>query len=615
MTEKIFFDILTFSMQNQSFIRVLKAYGESTRRFRWWFVSVFAAYGVATFGGGVLAPLVYRRIIDTVSQEAERSTLAPDLFRSFWMLVFLTVGYHLFYRAGDFSITYAQSKTMEDLNNRAFAAYMRQGYAFFTDRFAGSLVAQARRFANGFEDIQDTIIFNFWMPLVQLVGILGSLFIVEWRLAVIFLVWIPLYIIIVVWMTKKKLPYDTKSAAQDSAITASLSDAIANIFAVKTFAAEANETETFRDAAAKDREARFKAWRFNNILIAIQTTLFGILELLAMYAAIRLWLSGSISAGTVVLVQIYIASIFGNIFGLGRAFGRLMRKVADASEMIETLDRTDVERVSLKEKVSGSASARGEVSFEEVDFEYPKGGRVFENFSLSIRAGEKVGLVGVSGSGKSTLTKLLLRFVLPDMGSVSIDGRDIGKLPVQELRHLIAYVPQDTALFHRSIAENIAYGRPDASQEEIEAAAKKAHAHDFILALPNGYDTLVGERGVKLSGGERQRIAIARAILKDAPILVLDEATSALDTTSEHHIQEALRELMSGRTTIVIAHRLSTVREMDRIVVLENGRIAEGGSHSELLEKNGIYAGFWNRQTASFGTALIDADDESERGI
>jgi ABC-type multidrug transport system fused ATPase/permease subunit len=201
----------------------------------------------------------------------------------------------------------------------------------------------------------------------------------------------------------------------------------------------------------------------------------------------------------------------------------------------------------------------------------------------------------------------------PQKGTVRVDGRDIGEFTPQELRRMIAYVPQDTALFHRSVAENIEYGRPGATRAEVESAAEKAHAHEFIVRLPKGYDTLVGERGVKLSGGERQRVAIARAILKDAPILVLDEATSALDTESEHHIQEALRELMKGRTTIVIAHRLSTVREMDRIIVLEDGKPVEEGTHTELVAKGGIYAGFWNRQTASYGTeAFIAEGDDAD---
>ena len=332
-----------------------------------------------------------------------------------------------------------------------------------------------------------------------------------------------------------------------------------------------------------------------------------------MCMVIHLWIDGSVSAGTVVLVQIYIGSIFSELFGLGRAFGKLMKNIADASEMMETLHRTDGETVE-EEVVSAASLIESSVLFDCITFRYQKGDTVFEDFSLHIRAGEKVGLVGASGSGKSTLTKLLLRFIVPHQGNIKVGGKNIESYSPQELRRLIAYVPQDTALFHRTIGENIAYGRPDASREEIEGAAKKAHAHEFIMRLPLGYDTLVGERGVKLSGGERQRVAIARAILKDAPILVLDEATSALDTTSEHHIQEALHELMRGRTTLVIAHRLSTVREMDRIVVLEKGRLAEEGSHSELIGREGIYAGFWNRQTSSFGQTVID-DESMEKEI
>lgn len=603
--------------KSSSIIRVLRSYGESAKRYRLAFFGVFATYGLASIGGGILGPLVYRHIVDTISGASDRAALADDLFQSLWMLVGVIVFYQIMYRAGDFCITYAESKTMEDLNNRAFRAFMRQGHAFFTDHFAGSLVAQARRYARTLESIADSLIFNLWMPIIHLTGIIGSLLWIKPMLAVIFLIWIPVYISIAIWLTRKKLPYDKASADQDSAITARLSDAISNMFAVKTFAAEGRETETFSQSAASDREARLRSWRFNNILIAIQTAMFSLLEIAAMYMVIRLWLEGGVSTGTVVLVQVYIGSIFGELFGLGRAFGRLMKDVADASEMIETIERADTEAVDI-DAVGHEAPlpvADGAVSFDHIDFGYPKSGLVFDDFSLHIRSGEKVGLVGVSGSGKSTLTKLLLGFASPNEGSIRVAGQDIAALSPQALRRMIAYVPQDTALFHRTIAENIAYGRPDSPIEAIQEAARKAHAHEFIMGLPHGYETLVGERGVKLSGGERQRIAIARAILKDAPILVLDEATSALDTTSEHHIQEALHELMQGRTTIVIAHRLSTVREMDRIIVLEDGRLAEEGTHAELIAQSGIYAGFWNRQTASFGTVLIDEDaSETEEG-
>lgn len=596
--------------KQSSIFQVLKSYSVSIRRFRWVYLGMLLAYGLASFTSGILSPLVYRHIIDTISGATDRAVLAGDLFHSLWMLVAVIVAYQSMYRTGDVCIGYAESKTMEDLNNRSFRAFMRQGHGFFIDRFSGSLVAQARRYTRTLEDIIDSLVFNFWMPFIHLAGVIGSLLWIKPMLAVIFLVWIPLYISIAIWITKKKLPYDKESATQDSAITASLSDTLSNIFSVKTFASEQREIESFSLVAERDEQARWQTWRFNNILIAIQTIMFGVLEIVAMYVVIRLWIAGSVSTGTVVLVQVYIGSIFSELFGLGRAFGRLMKSVADASEMIETLERTDGEILDMTLPSADTKPVGGAVSFDHITFRYPQSSRVFDDFSLHIRDGEKVGLVGVSGSGKSTLTKLLLRFIVPNQGIISVAGVDIASLGPQELRRLIAYVPQDTALFHRTIAENIAYGRPKSSLEAIQDAAKKAHAHDFIMSLPHGYETLVGERGVKLSGGERQRVAIARAILKDAPILVLDEATSALDTTSEHHIQEALHELMQGRTTIVIAHRLSTVREMDRIVVLEDGQLAEEGTHAELIDQEGIYAGFWTRQTSSFGDVLLDDDRE-----
>lgn len=588
---------------------VFRSYGTSVKHYRLAFFGVLAIYGAASVGSGILSPLVYRRIIDTISGAAGRADIASELFGSFGILIGVIIGYQLLYRAGDFLIIYAESRTMEHLNNRAFQAFMRQGHTFFTNRFSGSLVAQARRYARTFEDIADHLVFNFWMPFVHLVGVIGTLFWIKPQIAIIFLIWVPIYIAIAIWITRKKLPLDAASAEQDSAITARFSDVLSNMFAVKTFAAEERESVEFGVTATEDERARYRAWRFNSVLIAIQSFMFGLLEIIAMYAVIRLWLEGSVSTGTVVLVQVYIGSIFGSLFGLGRAFGRLMKNIADASEMVETLDRTDGEALSAAIEAEPLVPTDGSVVFDQIAFRYPKGGRVFDDFTLRIRAGEKVGLVGASGSGKSTLTKLLLGFNTPDSGRIEVAGRKLVDYAPQELRHLIAYVPQDTALFHRTIAENIAYGRPDATVEAIEAAARKAHAHEFIMSLPHGYETLVGERGVKLSGGERQRVAIARAILKDAPILVLDEATSALDTTSEHAIQQALHELMRGRTTIVIAHRLSTVREMDRIVVLENGRLAEEGTHTDLIARDGIYAGFWKRQTASFGAVLLDQEE------
>jgi ATP-binding cassette, subfamily B, bacterial len=263
------------------------------------------------------------------------------------------------------------------------------------------------------------------------------------------------------------------------------------------------------------------------------------------------------------------------------------------------------EEIEIKDKPGAGVLQvpHGEIAFNDVYFAYPdntQNGAVFAGLSLNVKPGERIGLVGPSGGGKSTLTRLLLRFDDLQGGSIVIDGQDIAEVTQESLRQNVSYVPQEPLLFHRSVGENIGYGRPEATQKAIEAAAKKARAHEFIEQLAHGYDTIVGERGVKLSGGQRQRVAIARALLKDAPILVLDEATSALDSESEVLIQEALWELMKNRTAIVVAHRLSTIQRMDRIVVLDDGKITEEGTHKQLLEHKGLYAKLWSHQSGGF---------------
>jgi ATP-binding cassette subfamily B protein len=266
--------------------------------------------------------------------------------------------------------------------------------------------------------------------------------------------------------------------------------------------------------------------------------------------------------------------------------------------MLETLAKpiSVIDRSKNQLQVSAGQMSLEHIAFTHADSDVP----LFDNFNLAVRAGEKVGIVGVSGSGKTTLTKLLMRFADPTSGAITIDGTNIATVSQASLHDAIAYVPQEPLLFHRSVAENISYSKPGSSDADIRVAAKKAHADTFIKDLADGYDTLVGERGVKLSGGQRQRIAIARAILKDAPILVLDEATSALDSESEKLIQASLDSLMSDRTSVVIAHRLSTIAKLDRIIVLEHGEIVEDGSHDELLKNNGVYANLWKRQSGGF---------------
>ena len=586
---------------NNLLVRVFSSYAPSFKGY--WFLTflLFVAYGLATLVSNAIMPLVYRSIIDTISlSDADvRSAVAAPLFRNFYWLVVCIASYQLFYRAGDYIIVYVQSRIMKHVSDRTFSVLERHSYRFFSGNFVGGLVAKAKRYVKSFEDLFDQMIFSIWMTLVNLVGILVAIFVFSPFLGVLFFAWVVSYLSIAWWISKKKAPYDVAVAEQDSLVVGRLSDVVSNMLAVKMFSSGIRERLQFEDATDVEERLRRRAWNFQNLTFIIQVSLLSILEIGGMYGAIRLWLAGTISTGTVVLVQIYISTIAHMLFAVGRVFSKMTGSLAYADEMIEVFGSTP--DILDPEMPEGDTIWEGRIDFRDVSFRYSDGENVFEGFSLSVRDGEKVGLVGPSGAGKSTVTKLLLRFVDPQSGTILIDGQDIKRIRQNDLRSHIAYVPQDPMLFHRSIRENIAYGRPDASDEEVIAAAKKAEAHDFISRLPKGYDTLVGERGVKLSGGERQRIAIARAILKDAEILVLDEATSSLDSESEHAIQEALDDLMSGKTAVVIAHRLSTIRKLDRIVVLNrDGNIEEEGKHDELLANSGLYASFWNRQTGGF---------------
>jgi ATP-binding cassette subfamily B protein len=305
-----------------------------------------------------------------------------------------------------------------------------------------------------------------------------------------------------------------------------------------------------------------------------------------------------VSAGTIVLVQVYVVTVFNIVWTISKNIVRASSALTDATEMVKLFEQTpDVLDVAKPKKFEVSL---GKIEFKNVGFSYDDGNPLFNNLSFTIAPGERVAFVGHSGAGKTTVTKLLLRFADVTEGAITIDGVDIAKVRQDELRARIAYVPQEPILFHRSLHDNIAYAKPGATHEEVVVVAKRAHAHEFIEQLRWGYDTLVGERGIKLSGGERQRVAIARAMLKDAPILVLDEATSSLDSVSEGYIQEAFAELMNGRTTIVIAHRLSTIQGMDRIIVFGQGGIEEEGTHAELLAKHGKYAELWGSQVGGF---------------
>lgn len=556
-------------------------------------------YGLRFFLSSVLLAVYFKKIIDVISDPyVSRAAMSGQLMKLVFINILIIVGNYLCSRAGAFSIVYFQTNLIRELANYTFKNISANSYTFFSNRFVGSLITKSRRFVRAFEVMHDTLVFNFWSTLIILVGVFFVLFKEVPTIALLFFGWVILYLIIVSFVIRKRIAYDIAKAEADSRVGGRLADVFANIFALKVFSMGEREIKSFGEVTTNEQKHRDKSWYFQNRQDALQAGMMVIVQGIVLYFVIKLWIAGALSTGTVVLVQTYMVVIFDRLWDLGKATTKFMESLADMNEVIDIFDTTP-DILDPKEPEPLRIKS-GQMNFKNVDFFYDSGQKVFNNFNLKIKPGEKIGLVGHSGAGKSTITKLILRFLDVSNGSIEIDDQDIRKVRQEELRRVISYVPQEPMLFHRTISENIAYGKPDATEEEIISAAKRAHAHEFISSLEHGYKTLVGERGVKLSGGERQRIAIARVMLTNTPILILDEATSSLDSVSESYIQDAFNELMKGKTTIVIAHRLSTIQKMDRIIVLDKGTIAEEGTHKELLEKGGIYADLWNHQTGGF---------------
>ena len=493
-----------------------------------------------------------------------------------------------------------ETALQSDLHSRCFSKLTNQTMFFHANKFGGSLVSQTNKLNGAVERFWDTI---FWSILPLVISLAGSIIILStliWQYALFLFIFSIIFSIAVYFGSRPMAKLSEKEAKASNKVSGQLADMVSNILAVKSSGAELTEQKRFSKTVSSWRSASLGTMRGFLKVSTVYSTINTIIKIGAIAFAVYAAQHNLVSVASVYLIITYTGSVaheLWNMNGIMRSYNRI---IGDAHEMVEILKTptTLVDRSDKKLKIK-----RGGIVMDNVTFTHDEGqgDTLFHDFSLNIQPGEKIGLVGSSGSGKTTLTKLLLRFADIDSGKITIDSQDIAEVTQVSLREQIAYVPQEPLLFHRSVRENIAYSRPDATDTEIEKAAKKAGAYDFIVKLQDGFDTLVGERGVKLSGGQRQRIAIARAILKDAPILVLDEATSALDSESEALIQKSLETLMKNRTSIVIAHRLSTIAKLDRIIVLENGRIVEDGSHDQLLaKKRGVYAKLWARQSGGF---------------
>jgi len=581
--------------------RTMFYYWRELKKYKWYALGCILVTPVVVFIRAVLAPLIFADLIEKISQGLPfEQLLATTLTEVIIFFVLFAFNKLVLEELRLYWCWRMELLAMYDLAELCFDTISAQSMQFHSNRFSGSLVSQTNRFIGSFERLFDVFIWELYPSLIYIIMVIVVLAPqVPW-FAVGLIVFITVYVIIAGLSFRKVGRLNEEEAEASNKQTGQLADSISNIISVKSYAQEAHEKHRYTGFAEKTLDASYELMRATiNRDIKFSSVQICITALILVFLLVgQAWLG--ISVATLILIVNYTQSIQGELWSVTSIFKNINRSFGDAHEMTLILDMTDdvVDAVDAVPLVLNEPRVDfKDITFQHADAKVP----IFEHFNLTIQPGERVGLVGISGSGKTTLTKLLLRFADVNDGAILFSDQDIRQITQESLRRNIAYVPQETSLFHRSIAENIAYGKPDATPAEIQHAAKLANAHDFIMELPEGYDTLVGERGIKLSGGQRQRIAIARAILKDAPVLVLDEATSALDSESEALIQDALNKLMAGRTSIVIAHRLSTVANLDRIVVLEDGKIVESGKHHELLNRpDGVYHHLWSRQSGAF---------------
>jgi len=486
---------------------------------------------------------------------------------------------------------------------RAHKHVLRQSVGWFENDFAGRIANRIMQTPPAAGEVVFQVFDAITFALAYLIGAAVLLWGADPRLLMPLIIWFVLYAALIRWTIKRVGPASQAASDARSTVTGRVVDSYSNIHSVKMFAHHSRELDYAKDAIENTRRTFQAEMRIFTIMDGVLVLLNGLLIVGVVGWGIALWMQGLASVGVVAAataLTLRLNAMTGWIMWALTSFFRQLGVVAEGMETIaqpiELVDAKDAKPLHL---------SKGEISFDALSHHYGRGAGGLDRLNLTIHPGEKVGLVGRSGAGKSTLVKLLLRFYDPEEGRILIDEQDISQVLQDSLRQHIGMVQQDSSLLHRSVRDNLLYGRPDASEEEMIAAAQKAHAHDFILDLEDpqgrkGYDAHVGERGVKLSGGQRQRVTLARVILKDAPILLLDEATSALDSEVEAAIQETLYGMMEGKTVIAIAHRLSTIAQMDRILVLDEGKIVEQGTHEALLSDGGLYAQFWARQSGGF---------------
>lgn len=542
-------------------------------------------------------PYIFRSIVDAAEGVATNTTTSGDVI--FWALLFPVAIFAMdtLWRVSGFTgmrwMTAINARSYEIL----FTYLEKHSHSYFSNRFAGALSSKITHASEGAQSLSEAFLWSYYPRLLGLIITLIYISTISLLAGAIFLGLLLILIPLNLKLAKYRRPHVVAYSLQTTKARGRLVDTLTNIGAVRQYSAHSFEKDRFNVELESVRALNLKQWTISEWGLVINNVLIAITQFLLVTITVTLWNKGVLSTGELVMMVTLLLSVTGTLVFIGGSINSFIRRYAEMEEGL-----TDVLRVYEVADIKDAkalVAKEAEVSFKKVNFEFGKN-KVFDNFNLEIKAGQRVGLVGHSGAGKTTFVSLLLRQHDVTSGAIEIDGQNIAQVTQDSLRDAVAVVPQEPLLFHRTIRENIVYGKSDATDEEIIAVAKKAQAHDFISQLEHGYDTMVGERGIKLSGGQKQRVAIARAMLKDAPILVLDEATSALDSESEVAIQTALHELMIGKTVVAIAHRLSTLREMDRIIVMENGSIIEDGSHDTLKDAGGVYQRLWEHQAGGF---------------
>jgi ATP-binding cassette subfamily B protein len=585
------------SRRRDAFRLAIRLYTDEVKRSAFYSLPALLLPALGTIAIYYLPPLVVAHLAGRIAHGTVGTHQLVPYFVVF--AVSLLVGEGL-WRLGFHAINRAVGYGIESLYTSGMEALFEKDAAFFHDSFAGSLTKRVVSFAARYDEFLLTLSLSVMSNIVPLAFACVILWQYDVLLVVVLLGMIGLTGA-VIWplIRRRQALVDAREAAW-ARVSGAVADTLGNMDAVRTFAAEQRESRAHRRRVAEQRQLAIRSWDYGNLRIdtvvaplSVLTSSLGLL--------IAVGIAGGHGVESVVVVFSYYVQATRILFEFNQTYRRLESSLTEAAQFAELL--LDEPTVLDPEEPHELAPVDGSVHFDRISFRHPSSPPLFRDLHLLIDSGERVGLVGRSGGGKTTLTRLLLRQMDLQAGRILVGGQDIRDLRQADLRSLIAYVPQDPAMFHRSLWDNIAFARPEASPEEVRAAAEAAHVLEFIESLPDGFGTLVGERGVKLSGGQRQRIAIARAILRDAPILLLDEATSALDSESEGVIQDALWKLMAGRTALVVAHRLSTVARMDRLVVIDQGRVVESGTHAELLMGDGLYGELWNRQSGGF---LID---------